>query len=181
MFPLLLIALATLVTAAVALSLRNIIRAALLLVPAWIGIAAFYLLAGAEFVAFAQVLVYVGAISMVVLFAVVLTRRAPDDPAEAPATRRRLNWAVATGGAVAAMLFAAILTTRLPSSSETSPPPDATLQTLGHTLTGEHAAAILIIGALLTVALLGSILLASTDKPRDTPASRAGRAATLSR
>ncbi|MDR1280777.1 MAG: NADH-quinone oxidoreductase subunit J, partial [Opitutaceae bacterium] len=117
MLPHLLIALGTLAAAAVALSLRDIIRAALLLVPVWIGIAAFYLQAGAEFVAFAQVLVYVGAISMVVLFAVVLTRRAPDDPTKTPATRRRLSGAVATGGAVAAMLFAAILTTELPSTS----------------------------------------------------------------
>ncbi|WP_043588712.1 NADH-quinone oxidoreductase subunit J family protein [Geminisphaera colitermitum] len=178
MLTLLLIAAFTLVTAAAALSLRNIIRSAIFLVPAWIGIAAFYLWAGAEFVAFAQVLVYVGAISMVVLFAVVLTRRAPDDPAEEPATRRRLNWAVAAGGAVAAMIFAAILCTALPSpdsaalASDAPPPPSLTIKDLGHALTGEHAAAVLITGALLTVALLGSILLAATDKPRDARTTR---------
>ena len=87
---LVLIAVFTLATAAVALSLRNLIHSALLLIASWFGIAAFYLWAGAEFVAFAQVLVYVGAVSMVVLFAVLLTRRsraatviAPDSVARA--------------------------------------------------------------------------------------------------
>ena len=51
----------------------------LLLAVSWSGVAVFYLWAGAEFVAFAQVLVYLGAISMVVLFAVLLTRRARED------------------------------------------------------------------------------------------------------
>ena len=68
------IALFTLATAAVAVSLRNLIHTALLLVVSWAGIAGFYLWAGAEFVAFAQVLVYVGAISMVVLFAVLFAK-----------------------------------------------------------------------------------------------------------
>ena len=75
MFAFLIIALLTLGSAAVEMALRNLIHSALLLIGSWAGIAAFYLWAGAEFVAFAQVLVYVGAISMVVLFAVLLTRR----------------------------------------------------------------------------------------------------------
>jgi NADH:ubiquinone oxidoreductase subunit 6 (subunit J) len=56
------IALVTVGSAAIAMSLRNLIHSALLLIASWAGIAAFYLWAGAEFVAFAQVLVYVGAI-----------------------------------------------------------------------------------------------------------------------
>lgn len=81
---LVLIAVFTLANAAVALSLRNLIHSALLLIASWFGIAAFYLWAGAEFVAFAQVLVYVGAVSMVVLFAVLLTRRSRADTVIAP-------------------------------------------------------------------------------------------------
>src|ERR1051326_2707120 len=84
MFSLLVIALLTLASAAVALSLRNLIHSALLLSASWAGIAAFYLWAGAEFVAFAQVLVYVGAVSMIVLFAVLLTRRSRAELEIAP-------------------------------------------------------------------------------------------------
>ena len=63
---LILIALVILGAAAAAMLSRNLIHSALLLVGAWAGIAAFYLWAGAEFVAFAQALIYVGAVSMVV-------------------------------------------------------------------------------------------------------------------
>ena len=54
---LLLIALVLLGSAVAAMVSRNLIHSALLLVGAWAGLAAFYLWAGAEFVAFAQVLV----------------------------------------------------------------------------------------------------------------------------
>ena len=54
------IVLFTLVPAVAAMALRNLIHSALLLIASWAGIAAFYLWAGAEFVAFAQVLVELG-------------------------------------------------------------------------------------------------------------------------
>src|SRR5476651_86745 len=81
---LILIAFLTLGAAAVAMALRNLIHSALLLIASWAGVAAFYLWAGAEFVAFAQVIVYIGAVSMIVLFAVLLTRRSRADLAVAP-------------------------------------------------------------------------------------------------
>src|SRR5688572_29101669 len=94
------IALVTLGAAAIAMSLRNLIHSALLLIGSWAGIAAFYLWAGAEFVAFAQALVYVGAISMVVLFAVLLTRRSRTDLSLAPDSIGRAVMALLVGGAV---------------------------------------------------------------------------------
>ena len=86
---LILIALVMLGSAAVAMCLRNLIHSSLLLVLSWAGIAAFYLWAGAEFVAFGQVLVYVGAVSMIALFAVLLTRRSRTDLTVAPESMRR--------------------------------------------------------------------------------------------
>ncbi|MEI7799659.1 MAG: NADH-quinone oxidoreductase subunit J, partial [Opitutaceae bacterium] len=74
-FALIIIAIIMLGSAAAAMLLRNLIHSALLLILSWASVAAFYLWAGAEFAAFAQILVYVGAISMVVLFAVLLTRQ----------------------------------------------------------------------------------------------------------
>src|SRR2546421_2387882 len=97
---LLIIALGTLASAAIAMSLRNLIHSALLLIASWGGIAAFYLWAGAEFVAFAQVLIYVGAVSMVVLFAVLLTRQSRADLAVAPDSVARAITALLAGGAV---------------------------------------------------------------------------------
>ena len=71
---LLLLSVTAIAAAGVAFTWRNLIHAALLLIVTWAAIAGVYLWAGAEFVAFAQVLIYVGAVSMVVLFAVLLTR-----------------------------------------------------------------------------------------------------------
>src|SRR5436190_18964967 len=99
-FVLVLIALLTLATAAIAMVLRNLIHSALLLIASWAGIAAFYLWAGAEFVAFAQVLVYVGAISMVVLFAVLLTRRSREDLVVTSGVIVRIATALPVCGAV---------------------------------------------------------------------------------
>jgi NADH:ubiquinone oxidoreductase subunit 6 (subunit J) len=171
---LVIIAVITLATAAVALSLRNLIHSALLLIASWFGIAAFYLWAGAEFVAFAQILVYVGAVSMVVLFAVLLTRRSRADHVIAPDSLARAISAVFAGAAVLGVLVTAVVTTPLsrlspggvpPVISPLAAAPTATVRDIGTQLMGTHAAALLIIGLLLTVALLGAVVLAAQDAP----------------
>jgi NADH-quinone oxidoreductase subunit J len=55
-------------------TVRNVIHSALWLITSFFGVGALYLLMEAEFVAVIQVLVYVGAISILVLFAIMLTR-----------------------------------------------------------------------------------------------------------
>lgn len=156
------IVLFTLVPAAVAMALRNLIHSALLLIASWAGIAAFYLWAGAEFVAFAQVLVYVGAVSMIVLFAVLLTRHMRNDAAIAPDSVARVFSAVVVGAATLGTLVVAVLGTRLSVQPETAP--QITVKEIGTQLAGPHAAALLIAGVLLTVALLGGIVLAATER-----------------
>ena len=163
---LLLIAFVLLGFAAAAMMSRNLIHSALLLVGAWAGLAAFYLWAGAEFVAFAQVLVYVGAVSMVVLFAVLLTRQgAVAAPVEFDSIKR-LAGALVTAGGVAGVLIGAIIGTPLAISAHPAPAA-ITVKQLGTQLMGPHVAALLIIGVLLTVALLGAIIIASIDQPED--------------
>lgn len=159
------IALFTLATAAVALALRNLIHSALLLIGSWAGIAAFYLWAGAEFVAFAQVLIYVGAISMVVLFAVLLTRHSRADLTVAPDALRRVIPALLTGGAVLGVLVGAVLSTPLKSTEGAAP--TISVKNLGLQLMGPHAAALLVVGALLTLALLGAVVIAATERRPD--------------
>lgn len=165
------IAAVILASAAVAFALRSLVHSALLLVLTWLGVAAFYLWAGADFVAFAQILIYVGAISMVVLFAVLLTRRPASTPDEqsnllgyfAPASFRRALGALAAGAAVTAVIAFAILRTPFPAAPTAAPA--LTVRQLGLELMGPHAAALLVVGVILTVALLGATLIASTDRP----------------
>lgn len=166
------IALITLAAAAVAMALRNLIHSALLLIASWAGIAAFYLWCGAEFVAFGQVLVYVGAVSMVVLFAVLLTRRSRTDLAIAPESIGCAVAGLLTGGAVLGVLAGAVMGTRVFEVASATPP-KITVRELGAQLTGPHAAALLVVGVILTVALLGAIVLAATDRPSPPPPSDA--------
>jgi NADH:ubiquinone oxidoreductase subunit 6 (subunit J) len=162
---LLLLGFLILASAAVALILRNLIHSALLLVLSWAGIAAFYLWAGAEFVAFAQILVYVGAISMVVLFAVLLTRPARDLDHAVPApTVLRLAAGLLAATMVASVVGMAVLTTHFTGASAAAPA--LTVKDIGTLLAGPHAASLLVAGVILTVALLGAIIIAAPEAPR---------------
>lgn len=170
LLPLLLFSALILGSAAAAMTRRNLIHSALLLVLSWAGIAGFYLWAGAEFVGFAQILVYVGAVSMVVLFAVLLTRRSHEDAfLVEPATLARVAGGLVAAGAVCGVLCGAVLASpfaRLPKEA-----PVVTVKQIGDQLMGPQVAGMLIVGVILTVALLGAIVLAAqTDsKPDDVP------------
>src|SRR5437588_2825808 len=83
---LLVIAIITLSGALAAATLRKLIHAALSLVIAFVGVAAFYFLLGAEFVGLVQVFVYVGAVAVLIVFTILLTRRDAIAP-------ERFNWA----------------------------------------------------------------------------------------
>jgi NADH:ubiquinone oxidoreductase subunit 6 (subunit J) len=158
------VAVLILASAALAMALRNLIYSALLLVGTWAGIACFYLWAGAEFVAFAQLLIYVGAVSMVVLFAVLLTQRSHTGHIVPPAPIERVIGAIFAGGAVAGVLVGAVMSTNF-SKISTAAAPTLTVRQLGEQLMGPHAAAVLIVGVILTVALLGATILAAGDRP----------------
>src|SRR5213079_1246269 len=75
----LIIAIITLSGAFAAASLSKLIHAALCLVVAFVGIAAFFFLLGAEFVGLVQVFVYVGAVAVLIVFTILLTRRAEEN------------------------------------------------------------------------------------------------------
>ena len=65
----------TLASAVAAMSLRNLVHCALTLTVTFAGLAAFYLQLDAQFVGFAQILVYIGAVAILIVFAILLTRR----------------------------------------------------------------------------------------------------------
>lgn len=54
--------------------LRDLFRAALLLIVVFVTVAGFFVMLNAEFLAVVQVLIYAGAISILIIFAVMLTR-----------------------------------------------------------------------------------------------------------
>lgn len=157
------LAVLTIGSAAAAMIGRNLLRSILMLAVSWAGVAAFYLWAGAQFVAFAQVLIYLGAISMVALFAVLLTRHAREEAPPAAPSRHRAHLAVLCALAVSAVLVWAVARTPLAVSGARAPA--TTVRGLGSELMERYPAALLVVGVLLTIALIGAVVLAANGAP----------------
>lgn len=93
-----------LVAGVMVVTVKNIIHAALWLIASFVGVAALYLLMEAEFLAVVQVLVYAGAVSILVLFAIMLTRHVTGEGTRMLYER----WWVSL--LVAVVLFGAVIT-----------------------------------------------------------------------
>lgn len=109
----------TVASALLAVTTRQVVHAALWLVLALGGLAGCYLVLGAEFVALVQLLVYVGAVVVLVLFALMLTR-APIGPRREHSTSRwhRLLAAV-VGAGVASLVLSVLLPLAGPARERT--------------------------------------------------------------
>src|SRR2546423_8599482 len=151
------IAIFTLSGALAAACLRKLIHAALCLVLAFIGLAAFYFLLGAEFVGLIQVFVYVGAVAVLIVFTILLTRHEDEETSG-------FNW----GGAVVAVtVLAALLWTILKTSavSVVAPAIEAlTIKRIGEVLMTNYVWPLQCIGLLLTAALIGALVLVMEEK-----------------
>lgn len=100
--------LVTAAAGALAVTSRQVVHAALWLVVALLGLAGCYLVLGAELVALVQVLVYVGAVVVLVIVALMLTR-APIGRRREHSTSRAHRGLAAVVGAGTAALVAAVL------------------------------------------------------------------------
>ncbi|MGH2348103.1 MAG: NADH-quinone oxidoreductase subunit J family protein, partial [bacterium] len=67
------LALVTLIPAVVVVTSKNIVRSALSLIPTFLGVTGIYIMLSAEFVAGIQVLIYAGAITVLILFVIMLS------------------------------------------------------------------------------------------------------------
>src|ERR1700727_3751326 len=83
----LILAAITLAGACAAMMLRGLVHCALALAIAFSGIGALYLNLGAQFLGLAQLLVYVGAIAVLIVFVILLTRGGDSDSAPLSAAR----------------------------------------------------------------------------------------------
>src|SRR3974377_2234991 len=93
-----LIAFVTLASAVAAMSLRNLVHCALALTVTFGGLAPAYLALSAQFVGFAQLLVYVGAVAILIVFAILLTRGSEPAGQRAFPSNWKAGVAVAFGG-----------------------------------------------------------------------------------
>ncbi len=138
---------------------RNMVRSALLLVLALGGVATIYLLLSADFLAIVQLLVYVGAIMVLMLFAIMLTPNQVDLPALAERGQRLLALVVAIGFFIIAT--ATVVTTSWKWSSE--PLNTTTTLQIGQQLLGNFVLPFEIASVLLTAAMIGAIIIAQEE------------------
>ena len=110
-------------------TLRNLFHSALALALTMFGISGVYLYLGWEFLAAVQVLIYVGAITILIIFGIMLTRKVMDDNARV--MNRQVFLSVLAALAVAGILFSVI--GRTPLGPEGKPSPAAYSQAGGPT------------------------------------------------
>ncbi len=153
----LIIAIITLSGAFAAATLRKLIHAALCLVIAFVGLAASFFLLGAEFVGLVQVFVYVGAVAVLIVFTILLTRREVNGT-------RGIKW----GGAIVALaVFGGLLVTILKTKSLAIPAPQIeplTVKRIGEVLMTDFVWPLQCVGLILTAALIGALVLVMEEK-----------------
>ncbi len=139
---------------------RSVIHSAIFLILCLAGIAAMYVLLTVEFIALVQFLIYGGAVTVLILLALMLTRTA-----EAGAVR--VNGPQAPFAAfVAAVLFvlltAVAVNTAWPGDVDDSPA-NISIATISDRLFQDFGAPFIIASLLLLVALVGAIILARQE------------------
>jgi NADH-quinone oxidoreductase subunit J len=155
----------TLAGAVAAMSLRNLVHCALSLAVAFGGLAGIYLQLDAQFAGFAQVLVYVGAVAILIVFAVLLTRG--SEPASEPIYSARCFVGVGVAAAVFAVIASAVLASKaLPHGPV--PAPAVVIRDLGDQLMTRYVLPLEVLGLLLTAALIGAVIIAAQDNPPKT-------------
>jgi len=138
---------------------KNIVRAAVALIFSFCGMAALYVMLDAEFLAAVQVLIYVGGITILLLFAIMLTTRISS------ATARVINdqvvlSAIATIGLLAGLIYA---TTQGISALMGPPNLPETAPFLGRALLTTYALPFEAVSILLLAGMVGAIILARKD------------------
>ncbi len=152
-----------------AVTLRNLVHAALCLALCLAGLGLLYVQLQAEFAGLVQILVYVGAVAVLIVFAVLLVRG--TEPPE-----QRLGPSSLAGISITALLGGLMVWTVLRSpvvAREAHPAPAVSVRAIGERLVREQVVPLQVLGLLLTAATIGAALIAlprrDTEPPSSTP------------
>jgi NADH-quinone oxidoreductase subunit J len=151
------VAVLTLTGALAAALLPRLIHAALSLVVAFLGIAGFFFLLGAEFVGLVQIFIYIGAVAVLIVFTILLTRRDAEKD-------RAFNW---TGVFIAIAVFGGLVWTIFKTQSLSVPAAQIeplTVKRIGELLMTDFVWPLQCAGLVLTAALIGALVLVMEEK-----------------
>jgi NADH:ubiquinone oxidoreductase subunit 6 (subunit J) len=149
---------------------KSVVHAAFMLLFTFLGVASIFVLGGADFLAVAQIMVYIGGILVLLVFGVLLTNK-PNKLASIQSNRiESNNYNRILGGIVAFGVFGVLVYvfnkipfTRLEGQHfEFYEPPISTIQSLGVRLVTDNSIALEAIGILLIGALIGAGFIAKS-------------------
>lgn len=148
---------------------KNLIYAAFALFLAFLGVAAIYVLAGADFLAVTQIMVYVGGILVLLIFGIMLTRQAErrvdsSTPNKITVPMGRTFWGGLIGSALFLFLSYLVLSSNFQMEGETISS-KSTIRTIGVELMTSHLLPFEIAAVLLLAALVGAAYLALNRNP----------------
>ena len=153
----------TLLSAVAAMTMRNLVHAALLLALSFVSVAGIYVLLHADFLAAVQVLIYGGAIPVLIVFGIMLTRT-PGSRESNPVNRKTALW----GSGIAALVFAVIMVSlnkaKFPVLGTMTKEPS--VEGLARLMLGDYVISFEVAAVLLLAALLGAIVLARGGEAR---------------
>ncbi len=151
----------TVLGALAAVTLKNTVHCALALTVAFAGLALLFLQLDAQFAGFAQILVYIGAVAILVVFAILLTRGS-ETPRQGIFSRSWFTGMTIAAGVFAVLGWAVIQSIQvLPHQTET---PAVTVNQIGTALMGRYVLPLEIVALLLTAALVGAVIVAMHEK-----------------
>jgi NADH-quinone oxidoreductase subunit J len=146
-------------SAAIVAFSRNIVYSAFALMGTLLGVAAFYVTLGADFLGAVQVLVYIGGILVLTLFAVMLTHRIADVEVSNRAVGRAPALVIVTG------VFGLMVTAVRPGGWATSgvAAPEPTTAGIGEALLGPYVLPFEIASVVLLAALIAAVALSRKE------------------
>jgi NADH-quinone oxidoreductase subunit J len=143
----------TLISALMVGIVRDLVHAVLFLILSFIGVAGLYITLSADFVAVVQVLIYAGAISVLMLFAILLTPRSARDNA---AVSYRAPISIIAGLVGATIIFVGLKTEWAKVDEDRF---DTTAAAIGEALLDPFVLPFEVASVVLTVAMIGAIIL----------------------
>jgi NAD(P)H-quinone oxidoreductase subunit 6 len=155
------LAAAVLLSALGVVLLKNVVYSAFLLGGSFISMAGLYFLLNADFVAAAQILVYVGAINVLILFAIMLVNKREDYEAVKGSSARQAATALVCLG-LFALLGIMVVSTPWAVSSEVAAG-DKSIVTIGLHFFSDFLLPFELVSVLLLMALIGAIVLARRE------------------
>jgi NADH:ubiquinone oxidoreductase subunit 6 (subunit J) len=156
-----LIAAVTVAGGLAAVLLKNLVHCALAVTVAFGGIALLFLSLEAQFAGFVQILVYIGAVAILIVFAILLTRGS-DVPKDGVFSKTWL-----TGVAIASAVFAVIgyaVINSVNAIPQQDAVPHVTVHDIGLALVGPYVLPLEIVALLLTAATVGAVIVAMHEK-----------------